>query len=257
MRVKWSQNFLIDQNLARKCAESIEPQPEDAVLEIGPGKGVLTQLLLPRVKRVVAVEIDPLLAGRLPALPGAERLRVFRSDFLEPSITPAKLRLTRYKIIGNLPYAVVSPIVQKILTWKGWSRAAFMVQKEVGERLIARPDTPEYGILSISVQCRAKVRTLFAVPRGCFRPVPNVESVVIGLEPLPEPLIQPKDEERFFRAVRAGFAHRRKTLLNSLKFEIDRPAEELAAAIRAARLDPGTRAETLGIDDFRRLAENL
>lgn len=257
MRVKWSQNFLADPNMARKCVDTLEVGPTDAVLEIGPGRGALTQLLMERAGTVSAVEIDPeLAAGLVEKYRGDPRFSLINRDVLEAD--PERdlgLKGKSYKVIGNLPYAVTSPILQSILSWKGWTRAVVMVQKEVGERILAKPGGKDYGILSVSVQCKSLARKAFLVPRGCFRPMPNVDSMVLALEPLPKPLFSPVKEDRFFKVVKGCFAHRRKTILNSLGFEMDVSSENLRAAIDRAGLDPGARAETLTIADFKRLAE--
>lgn len=258
MRVKWSQNFLADRGVARKCVNALELGGGETVLEIGPGRGVLTSLLLDAAAEVIAVEIDPELAEGLETRFSGLPLTVVRSDFLEADLDAWEaLRRPGLKVIGNLPYAVTSPILQKLLAWPKWETAVVMMQKEVGDRILAKPGGKEYGVLTVSVQSRCRTERVFNVSPRCFRPAPQVDSVVLRLRPLAEPLVPAAFQPKFFSVVRAGFAHRRKTVLNSLGHEIDRPAAELREVLERSKIDPGARAETLSIADFKRLTEIL
>lgn len=258
MRVKWSQNFLADANIASRCVAALNSTESDEVLEIGPGRGVLTQELSQKSGKLIAVEIDPKLAASVKTkFSSNPKVRVENCDFLDADLDALGFSGDKVKVIGNLPYAVVSPIIQKVLAWKKWASAVFMVQKEVGDRMLAAPGSRTYGILSIAVQAQCAPQKLFHVPRGCFRPAPQVESLVIGLTPLAEPRFDRAREAEFFKVVRGAFAHRRKTLLNSLEYALELPSAKLSAAIRDAGLSPGVRAETLGIDDFSRLTKVL
>ncbi len=258
MRVKWSQNFLADKNIAGRCVAALDLDGGDDVLEIGPGHGVLTGKLIESAGTVIAVEIDPTLVLNLKSkFSSWPNFELLQQDFLDVDLERLRFTGPPAKVIGNLPYAVVSPIIQKILLWKKWSRAVFMVQKEVGERMLAPPGSKTYGILSIAVQAQCVPKRLFHVPRGCFRPAPNVESLVLRLEPLATPLFDRAREEDFFKVVRAAFAHRRKTLINSLEYALKIPTAALKTAIESASLSPKSRAETLSIDDFNRLSKVL
>ncbi len=258
MRVKWSQNFLYDANIAGRCVKALELDHADEALEIGPGRGVLTSKLVQQAGKLVAVEIDPLLAANLRSkFSSWPDFTVINDDFLNVDLETLGFTRDKVRVIGNLPYAVVSPIIQKVLAWRRWERAVFMVQREVAERMLAAPGGKTYGILSIAVQSQCVARRLFHVPRGCFRPAPNVESTVIALKPLPAPLFDPQREAEFFKVVKGAFAHRRKTLLNSLEYALELPQAELAAAIEGAKLSSKARAETLSIDDFNRLSQVL
>lgn len=259
MRTRWSQNFLVDKNIARLCVQALDPGPADPVLEIGPGRGAITGLLLEKTRNLTAVEIDPALCRDLREKFGSGNgFFLHEGDILDASQEdlPAA-REDGCKIIGNLPYAVVSPILQKILSWKRWSVAVFMVQKEVGERITARPGSRDYGILSVSVQSRSRCEKAFNVSRTCFRPVPKVESSVIKLRPLQSSVFDPDREKLFFTVVRGSFSHRRKTVLNSLSRSLKMPGSRIREALVRSGLAPEARAETFSVADFNRLSENL
>ncbi len=259
MRPRWSQNFLANPGAARVCVQALDPVPGDAILEIGPGKGVLTRLLLEKSPNVTAIEIDPALCDFLRRkFEYMKGLRLVPGDFLEIDLDQLKNSGSeKYKVIGNLPYAVVSPILQKLLAWNGWSKAVLMMQKEVGERIMAEPGTKAYGILAISVQSRSRIGKVLQLSRHSFHPVPKVESVVLELSPLDRPLFQPSEEKAFFRVVKAAFSHRRKTLINSLQYDLDLPAPAILKAVEAAGLSPKARAETITLPEFKQLSEIL
>ena len=259
MRTRWSQNFLIDKNIARICVEALDPGPGDSVVEIGPGRGVLTELLLEKTKCLTVVEIDPRLCDLLKEKFGRiEGFGLIRSDFLridedQISKDPSK----KWKVIGNLPYAVVSPILQKLLGWRSWETAVVMVQKEVGERITAEPGTRDYGVLSVSVQSRCRIEKIRNVSKGSFRPVPKVESSVLRLTPLAKPVFNPGEEKRFFTVVKASFSHRRKTILNSIGQSLNLPEKTVKSAVERLGLSTRARAETFSARDFKRLTDIL
>ncbi len=209
-RKKWGQNFLRDPNIIRKVVDVLDPSPEDTVLEIGPGSGAMTHELANRSGKITAVEVDPLLIpGLKDTLP--ENVDVIQGDIL-------KFDLSRmpegYRVIGNLPYYITTPILFRILEFPRWKRAVFMVQKEVGERMWASPGSKEYGRLSVMVQVMAKVEMVFQVPPTVFYPKPSVWSVVITLTPLRQ---HPSNMELFTVIVKTAFSQRRKKLRNTLK----------------------------------------
>lgn len=207
----------------------------DRVLEIGPGPGALTLPMLEQVERLVACEIDPHWAERLPRDP---RLRVVNQDFLEVDLT-ALLPEPGWKVVANLPYAVTGPILEKLLTAPEgmFTGLWLMVQKEVAERVVAR-GTRASGSLSHFVQVRADPELLFLVPARCFAPPPEVESAILRL--IPRPLPEGTDPERLERIVRAAFSQRRKMLKATLDPE----------KLRRAGIDPTRRAETLTLEEF-------
>lgn len=259
MKPKLSQHFLIRPEIAEKIVAALDLAPEDPVLEIGPGRGILTAALLKAGARVTAVEIDDGLSDALEERWKKEsRFRLIRSDFLnilfdQITMSPGK----KMKVIGNLPYAVTSPILQKVLQWRRWSRAIFMVQKEVAERLAAKPGKKDYGVLTVSVQSRCAVEKVLDVSRGAFKPPPRVDSTVVRVTPLPQPLFEAQEEIPFFRTVKAAFAHRRKMAANSLAEGLGISTQQIRGALLACNLPGTARAEVFSVQDFVRLSRTL
>jgi 16S rRNA (adenine1518-N6/adenine1519-N6)-dimethyltransferase len=250
------QNFVHDPNTVRRIVRGAELTADDVVIEVGPGLGSLTLGLLPAVAAVHAVEIDPVLAGRLPGTvaeraPGlAERLSVTTADALRvrgadlPAPAPTAL-------VANLPYNVGVPVVLHLLAeLPGIRRGLVMVQAEVAERLAAGPGSRAYGVPSAKLAWYAAARRAGPVPRAVFWPVPNVDSGLLAFDRHDPP---PGDRDEVFALVDAAFAQRRKALRSALAGWAGSPpaAEE---ALRAAGISPLARAETLGIAEFARLA---
>jgi 16S rRNA (adenine1518-N6/adenine1519-N6)-dimethyltransferase len=250
------QNFVHDPNTVRRIVRAAALSPDDVVVEVGPGLGSLTLALLPEVTAVHAVEIDPVLAARLPAtvaerapaLAGrltvlaADALRVHAADFAPPAPTA---------IVANLPYNVGVPVVLHLLaTLPGIRRGLVMVQAEVAERLAAAPGSRVYGVPSAKLAWFASARRAGPVPRSVFWPVPNVDSGLLAFDRREPP---PGDRAAVFAVIDAAFAQRRKVLRSALAGWAGSPAvaEEI---LRAAGVDPGARAETLSVEDFARVA---
>jgi len=230
-RQKLGQHFLISEAILGRIAAAVCPEPQDLVIEIGPGRGALTRKLLERSARVVAIEIDPELAGRLRGeFAGDPRLEIVEADVLATDLA----QWGKAPIAGNLPYYITSPIVEKVLRMRP-PRAVFLVQKEVAERLTARPGSRDYGYLTVLTAAFARARMLFAVKPGAFRPPPKVESAVVLLEPR-EPLA---DADEFLRFAAQCFRHKRKTLRNNL-----------GAAVADAWPEAGLRAEQLSVEQL-------
>lgn len=203
------QHFLRDERVAARAADAAGLRPDDVVLEIGPGEGVLTRHLLPRVREVVAVELDEDLARRLEerATPG---LRVLRGDAVQVAFPPFDA------CVSNLPYQISSPILFKLLD-HDFRVAVLMVQKEFADRLAAKPDTSAYGRLTVSASTRATVEIVARVGRGAFDPPPQVESALVRLTPRAAPPFPIADAALYDGVVRAAFTQRRKTLSNALR----------------------------------------
>lgn len=246
------QNFLIDPNIIRKIVSLAALRPDDTVLEIGPGRGALTAGLCAEAGRVIAVEIDPQLQPQLQETLGHCRnldLRIgdalaFPYDSLPP----------RTVVVSNLPYYVSTPILFALLDARAHlDRLVLMLQTEVALRLAAKPNSEDYGVLSVLTQEAADVEVAFRVSANCFRPRPTVGSAVVHLAIKAQEEFDPVRHERFRRLVRASFAHRRKTLVNSLRDE-GYPPERIARATEAAGVSPQARAEMLTLDDYRALA---
>ena len=262
-RKRFGQHFL-EPPWAERVVAAIDPAPCDRFLEIGPGPGALTIRLAPRVAHLTAIEIDRDLAAALaPRLPPAAEVVV--GDVLETDLLPL-LREGPLRIAGNLPYNISSPILFRLIALSREARgpgganpvvdATVMLQREVADRVTAPPGTGDYGVLSVSVQLYADVRRVLALPPGAFRPVPAVHSAVVHLRFRP-PLVHIADEGTFEAMLRAAFTQRRKTLSNSLRTFAETRGREAGAALAAAGIDPGRRAETLSLEELARLANRF
>jgi len=249
------QHFLIDKNIVHKIVRLAELQPGETVLEIGPGRGILTEALLDSSGLVVAVELDAALCAHLRATLGRRsNFRLVEGDALTFDYAQVP---SPFLVVANLPYYVSTPLLFRLLEdRRRIDRLVLMLQEEVVARLAASSGGKDYGALSIAAQFYCEVRQAFRVPPTCFRPKPQVGSAVVVLTPLPKPRVSVADEAFFFRIVRAGFAHRRKALPNSLRDEGFEGAPT-AAALKQAGIDPRRRAETLSIEEFAALTDTL
>ncbi|MCJ7645966.1 16S rRNA (adenine(1518)-N(6)/adenine(1519)-N(6))-dimethyltransferase RsmA, partial [bacterium] len=259
-RKRWGQNFLVDHNIARKMVSSAELSPKDIVVEIGAGKGILTGKIASQVNKVIAIEIDKKLCNFLQEeLKNYENVEIIEGDFLKLDISQflGSSSKSSVKVISNLPYYITSPIIMKLLNVKGWLEATFMLQKEVGERLIAGPGGRDYGALSILVQYHCHVEKQFNVSRNVFRPKPDVDSVVIKLELLKRPRVKVKDEKLFFEIVHAAFSQRRKKLSNSISNVLKIDKHLLEELLERLKISPIRRAETLSIEEFATISNSL
>ncbi len=249
------QHFLVDQNIARKIVSLAALRADETVLEIGPGRGILTTLLCEAAGQVIAVEIDPKLHAYLKAtLRGYANLDLRLGDALEFPYESLPLRTV---VVANLPYYVSTPLLFRLLEARDRiARMTLMLQAEVAERLIAQPGTRTYGVLSVLARYAADVRPAFVVSAECFRPRPDVASAVVSFVMRPAGPLDQAEEAQFSRLVRAAFAHRRKTLLNSLRDE-GIPQEPITRALEQCAIDPARRAETLSLDEYVALARAL
>ena len=250
-----SQCFLVDHNIARKIVSAAALRRDETVLEIGPGRGILTRALCEQAGRVIAIELDRSLDGTLSAaLAGIDNMELQFGDALAfPYDTVPRGTV----VVSNLPYAISTPLLFKLLSAHHLiDRMVLMLQTEVARRLVAKPGTKDYGILSILTQYRAVPSLAFHVSAGCFRPKPTVSSTVVALSVRREPAVSVLDEPLFIRTVRAAFAHRRKTLPNSLRDE-GFSTERILPALEAAGIAPVRRAESLTLAQFASLADAL
>ena len=262
-----SQNFLADVEVLERILAEAAPTPGRAVLEIGPGLGILTGGLLDAGARVTAVELDRGLASRLrdhfadsiardladPAGPGT--LRLIEGDALDQPLT--RLCPVPYDVVANLPYHITSPILHRLLGEPPRpDRLVLMVQREVAERIAARPGKMSY--LSVFVQYHGSVRLALRVPPTAFEPAPEVDSAVIVIEPYPpDDRLDPAGEDELWRLVQAGFRERRKMLHNVLARQLALPTERVAEVLAAAGIDPDRRPQTLAVGEWLRLLEVL
>lgn len=252
------QNFLTDRNIISKILASAALTPDDCVLEVGPGRGALTELLAQRVKRLVAVEFDRDLAAILrQQFSTGQQVTIHEQDILKVDFEQL-LGADRFKVVANLPYNISTPVLFRFLEERQrFSRVVVMLQKEVGERLAAQPDCSEYGVLTVLFRLWFEVKREFLVSPGCFHPAPKVDSVVISLVPLPAARVPVGDQALFERVVKAAFATRRKTLWNCLKSAELLDAVQLEQVLSSCGIDGRRRGETLDLEEFACLSRTL
>ncbi len=249
-RKKWGQNFLADTNLLRKIVRTINPTADDTILEIGPGEGALTEHVLPLVKYMAAIEIDPKLIKYLNGRDDLQDCHFIHKDVLCQKLDNLPIP-TPIKIIGNIPYNITSPILFWLIEQRAhWTAAFLMVQKEMAERLTGEVGTKSYGRLTVMIGAFLNVKTCFTIPPDVFIPKPKVKSAIIKLVKRHDPLIEDKYFERFEKIVAAAFSRRRKMLRNTLS-DFGLP-EEIQKKIDFTR-----RPETLSISEFSELAKTI
>lgn len=259
------QNLLLDENINRIMVDAAALGPDDAVIEVGAGLGALTRRLAERAGRVLAVEIDRAFMPCLEDQFGEHGLvRLFRGDILNHDVDKLLDEFipgaAQYKMISNLPYYITTPVLFHF--WESDAkieRMVVMVQAEVGERMVAPVGAANYGVLTLAAKYYSVVDLVHHVPRTCFRPKPNVDSVIMRLRTRPEPLFADVARADLFKVIRGAFSQRRKTLRNALQRSgaIGATSEELDAAFAAARIDPGRRPQTLALDEFAELTRRL
>ncbi|WP_018211886.1 16S rRNA (adenine(1518)-N(6)/adenine(1519)-N(6))-dimethyltransferase RsmA [Desulfitobacterium hafniense] len=248
------QNFLMDDRVIEAIAAASIKDPEIPIVEIGPGLGVLTRVLAQKAQKVWAVELDRgkvnLLQRELQGLP----VDILNMDALKLDLKDI-WGTGKGVLVGNLPYYITSPLLMHFLEQKdSLASMVVMVQKEVADRLVAKPGGKDYGILSIAAQVSAQGEKLFEVPPQAFWPAPKVTSAVVRLELRSYPEFRVKEKD-FFRVVKAAFSQRRKTLGNSLAGGLGLPKQQIGEILAAAGVDEQRRAETLSIDEFQAVTE--
>ncbi len=254
-RKRFGQNFLTDRNIIARIVQSIAPEPGQSLIEIGPGQGAITELLLQKSGRLTVIEIDRdlalILRERFGSYPGflLHETDVLKFDF---NNIPRAEQKRDLRIIGNLPYNISSPLLFHLLQYHERIRdMLFMLQLEVVERLAAEPGSGHYGRLSVIIQYYCQVEKLFRVPATAFRPIPKVESAIVKLTPhatLPHPAHSVRTLEQ---VLRLAFNQRRKTIRNSLKTLLS------ATQLTALGVDPGLRAENLSLADYVRISNSI
>ena len=262
---KLGQNFLIDENVARKLVRLLEPRENEVFLEIGAGAGALTLPLAEKGVRLFAVEIDRRLAKVLRAtVKDFQNAEVVEKDILRVDIprllagaaTRRGVKPGRIEVLGNLPYRITTQIILFLIENRSCiGRTLLTVQKEYAERLLARPGTRQYGSISVLVRFYAEVERVMSISPRCFFPKPDVSSSVLRMEFRERPAVPVKDETSFVSVVRAAFSHRRKMVLNSIAERFDLEKNTLAPLFRLARVDGTKRAEQLELQELARIAD--
>lgn len=243
------QHWLTDRTVLAAIADAADITSDDTVLEIGPGLGTLTSELLRRAKKVVAVELDDNLARKLPGQFPGTALEVVHQDVLEfdLGILPKD-----YIVVANVPYYITSKIIRHLMTAENKPKTtALLIQKEVAERLAAKPG--DMSILAVSAQLYAEVTLDQVVPAAYFTPPPKVDSQVVILQTRDQPLVLPDDERRFFQVVKAGFAAKRKKLRSSLSAGLNVSKQDVASRLAMLGIDANRRAEDLSLEEWRQV----
>ena len=257
------QNFLTDSDVVSRIVDTAEITKDDMVMEIGPGIGSMTEELASRAGKVIAVEIDKHLIPALKDnLQRFSNLEIINEDIMKvkvKDITDNKQNM-RLKVVANLPYYITTPIIMKLLEEDNDIQSmVFMVQKEVAQRMIAKPGGKDYGALSVAVQYYAQPEKAFDVPPHCFVPQPEVDSTIIKLKRNDTPPVDLKDKDMFFKVVKASFGQRRKTLLNALanSAALNKNKEEIREILNSVNINENARGETLSIEQFATLSNQF
>lgn len=250
------QNFLIDRGVIEKIVACAEVGPEDYVLEIGPGRGALTEVLAERAGRLVLIEFDHALAADLKRrFANDSRVTIIDADVLTVDLEYLLSMADRWKVVANLPYNISTAVLFRLLDIRHKvSRMVLMLQKEVGDRLVAPPDCKDYGVTTVLLGLWFTIKREFLVRPGSFHPAPKVDSAVLSFVPLAVPRVAIGNPDIFKRVVKGAFAMRRKTLSNCLKgAELVQP-EELNGILTECEIDGKRRGETLTLEEFARLS---
>ena len=255
------QNFLIQGWVPRDIAAACGADEHTGVLEIGPGIGPLTRELAQRAGKVVSVELDrrlyPVLEETMADFPN---FTLIRGDVMQqelPALVREHLGGLRPILCANLPYNITTPLLTRVVESRCFQSLTVLIQKEVAQRICAAPGTADYGAFTLLMQYYTAPELLFEVPNSCFMPPPKVTSAVVRCVTRKAPPVQVRSEEAFWRTVRAGFALRRKTLVNSLQTGWQLPKEQLAAIVAGCGLSPTVRGEALGLEEYARLSDAL
>jgi len=259
------QNLMLDENINRIMVDAAQLEPTDDVVEVGAGLGALTEVIAPQAGRLLAVEIDrdfmPCLEDRFGDTPN---IKLFRGDILNHSLPKLLDEYlpggTTYKMLSNLPYYITTPVIFHF--WESpvpFERLVIMVQEEVALRMMAPVNGKEYGVLALAAQVHSEVEIIHRVPRTCFRPQPKVDSCIVRLRRRTTALAPDVDAKFMTRLIRSAFAHRRKTLRNSLtkSGSFGAPAEIVLEAFDTTGIDPSRRPQTMTLDDFAALAQAI
>lgn len=262
---RWGQNFLSDENVARKIVENCHLTKNDYVVEIGPGLGALTPILARQCRQLLAIDIDRGMEMPLrQALQEVDNASILFADILSINLesqikeTFELEEFTSFKVCGNIPYNITSPIIFSLLeSCPHLERAVLMIQKEVAERLRAKPGSKDYGLLTLSASYYADVEFITTVSKHCFYPQPEVESAVISLTPIPGKRLTFADEAKLFAFMRACFQKRRKTMLNNCSSFFRLNKEQVAPALVRMGVSPQARPENLLLEQYAQIVQSF
>ncbi len=261
---KFGQNFLIDRNIMNKITDSASLKPSDLVMEVGTGTGALTVELAIRAAKVVTFEIDktlmPLLSETLSMYSNVKLIYgdILKQDLKE--LANSYFGENDFKVVANVPYYISTPIIMLFLESRlCLSRMVFLVQKEVAQRMVAKPGSEEFGVLSLAIQYRTSPRIEAIVPPTVFMPAPEVDSAIIVLERRSEPAVKVNDESLMFEIIKAAFAQRRKRLPNALAAisPYGKNKGEILSILDSCGIDPERRGETLTLEEFARISDMI
>jgi 16S rRNA (adenine1518-N6/adenine1519-N6)-dimethyltransferase len=252
VRKSLGQHFLADRQVLARIADAAEIEAGDVVVEIGPGRGALTDLLVGRAGRLVAIEYDRALAAQLrDRYADRKNVEIVQADVL--TVKLGEVAGEKFKLIGNVPYYITTPILFQALEQPRPSIAVYLIQREVAERIVAAPGGGEYGALTVNVGAVAHAELLFTVPAGAFKPPPKVESAVIRITPKPQPVIRPADEKAFREFVQSVFSMRRKQVQRIIRSVWNLSPEAADERLGRAGIIGSARPETLTVEQFARL----
>jgi 16S rRNA (adenine1518-N6/adenine1519-N6)-dimethyltransferase len=252
IRKSLGQHFLNDRRILQRIVDALELTGTETVIEVGPGRGSLTELLVPKAGRLVLVEYDRALAERLRAQYSATpNVSIIEADILR--INLAEAAGGPFRLVGNVPYYITTPILFHALERPRPERAVYLVQREVADRIVATPGSREYGALSVNVQAVATAKILFGVAPGSFHPPPKVDSAVIRIDPRPDPVVTTEQEPALRRFVLDAFGMRRKQMRRVVRSIWQLSAEDADALLAKAEIEPSVRPETLSPAQFARL----
>lgn len=251
-RKRLGQHFLTDRSALERIVQAVDPHPGETIVEIGPGRGALTDLLAARAERLVCVEVDamliPILRSRYADRPHVTIVEADVLDISLPSLVDGP-----WALVGNVPYYITTPIIFQALRSPRPSRMVFLVQREVAERVAASPGDDAYGALSVNVQALAHAEVVARVPAGAFHPRPKVDSAILRLTPRADPVVTTEEEGAYSRMVQGAFGQRRKQMRRVVRELFGLGAEAAEQVLAACGIDVAVRPETLSPDAFARV----
>lgn len=254
---KLGQNFLINQDIIEEIVNNSKISSEDVVIEIGPGLGALTKELLKKSKKVIAIELDKNMVDILKNRFSNTNIEIIHDDILKINLKELIGGYDKVKVVANLPYYITTPIIMRLLEERlNIISITIMVQKEVGDRICAKPSSKDYGAITVSINYYTNSKKIIDVKRENFIPAPDVDSCVVRMDILKEPPVKLKDKKTFFDLIKSGFATRRKNIGNSLT-GIGKSKEEIKKILDKVNIDYNLRAENLSIYDFAEISNNM